>query len=196
MKRAGTLSGLMMMLLSATSVFAQPPGGAQRVTVVARLQQQYSQAKTNLTQSADKMTDEASTFKPSPDVRTFAGVFAHVAQFHYNYCSQFKGTANPNQENLEQTKTTRADAIKALADSFAYCDDAFSSLTDETPTQFVPGRGGEQSKVVPLMNLIAHDNEEYGIAAIYLRMKGLVPPSTENAARGRGGRAGGGRGRE
>jgi uncharacterized damage-inducible protein DinB len=186
-----------MMLLSTTFVFAQAPGGGQRVGVVARLQQQYNQAKTNLTQSAAKMTDETSTFKPSPDVRTFAGVFAHVAQFHYIYCSQFKGGANPIQENLEQTKTTRLDAIKALADSFAYCDEAFSSLTDDTATQFVPGRGGEQSRLVPLMNLIAHDNEEYGIATIYLRMKGMVPPSTENAARGRGGReGGGGRGRE
>lgn len=189
-------AGGLMMLLSAIPVFAQPQAGAQRVTVVGRLQQQYNQAKTNLTQSAEKMTDETSTFKPSPDVRTFAGVFAHVAQFHYIYCSQFKGGPNPNQDNLEQTKTTRADAMKALAESFAYCDEAFSSLTDDTATQFVPGRGGEQSKVVPLMNLIAHDNEEYGIATIYLRMKGLVPPSTENAARGRGGRAGGGRGRE
>jgi uncharacterized damage-inducible protein DinB len=182
-------------LLAASASFAQAPGGAQRVTAAGRLQQQYNQAKTNLTQSAEKMTDETATFKPSPDLRTFAGVFAHVAQFHYIWCSQFKGGTNPNQENLEQTKTSRTDAIKALAGSFAYCDDAFSSLTDETLNQFVAGRGGEQSKVVPLMNLIAHDNEEYGIATIYLRMKGLVPPSTENAARGRGAAGGGGRGR-
>src|SRR5262245_57537588 len=116
------------MVLTAATVFAQAPGGAQRVTAAVRLQQQYNQAKTNLTQSAEKMTEETATFKPSPDVRTFAGVFAHVAQFHYIWCSQFKGGANPNQDNLEQTKTTRADAIKTLADSFAYCDDAFASL--------------------------------------------------------------------
>ena len=182
--------------LAATSASAQAPGGG-RVGVVARLQQGYAQMKTNLTQAADKMTEADAAFKAAPEVRSFAQQFSHVAQFHYNYCSQAKGGANPNSENLEQTKTTKADAMKALADSFAYCDDAFSSLTDESVNQFITTRGGEQSKVVPLMNLIAHDNEEYGIITIYLRLKGQVPPSTENAGRGRRGGGGAeGRGRQ
>jgi uncharacterized damage-inducible protein DinB len=188
------------LLLSATVASAQAPAG-QKVGVAARLQQGYAQIKTNLTQAADKMTDADATFKPVPEIRAFAGQFAHVAQFHYNYCSQVKGGTNPNTANLEQTATTKADAVKALADSFAYCDDAFSSLTDETAMQMIATRGGEQAKAVPLMNLIAHDNEEYGIVTVYLRLKSMVPPSTENAGRGRrggGGGAGGGgaRGRE
>jgi uncharacterized damage-inducible protein DinB len=193
MKR--TLCLTAVVLLAAAAASAQAPAG-QRVGVAARLQQGYNQLKTNLTQSADKMSDADASFKPAPEIRTLAGQFAHIAQFHYLFCSQVKGGTNPNQENLEQTKTTKADATKALADSFAYCDDAFSSLTEESANQFVPARGGEQSKVVPLMNLIAHDNEEYGIITVYLRLKGLVPPSTENAGRGRGARGGGGRGRE
>jgi uncharacterized damage-inducible protein DinB len=178
-------------LLVATAGYAQAPGG-QRVGVATRLQQGYNQLKTILTQSAEKMTEADASFKPAPEIRTLAGQIAHIAQFHYLYCSQVKGGTNPNTENLEQTKTTKADVTKALADSFAYCDDAFSSLTEENVGQFVPARGGEQSKVVPLMNLIAHDNEEYGILTVYLRLKGIVPPSTDNAGRGRGGRTGGG----
>jgi uncharacterized damage-inducible protein DinB len=181
------------LLMSASLASAQPPAGGQRVGVAARLQQMYGQLKANLTQSAEQMSDADAAFKPSPEIRTFAGQFAHVAQFHYIFCSQVKGGSNPNQENLEQTKTTKADVVKALADSFAYCDDAFSSLTDETAMQFVPGRGGEQAKAVPLTNLVAHDSEEYGIITVYLRMKGQVPPSSEG--RGRGG-AGPGRGRQ
>lgn len=192
------------LLLAATAARAQAPAAPQRVGVAARLQQQYAGIKTNLTQAADKMTDADAAFKPSPDVRSFAQQFSHVAQFHYIFCNQVKGGANPNTENLEQTKTTKADATKALADSFAYCDDVFASLTEDSVGQYVAGRGGEQSKLVPLMNLIAHDNEEYGILTIYLRMKNMVPPSTENAGRGRrggapgggGAGAGGGRGRE
>jgi uncharacterized damage-inducible protein DinB len=181
-------------LLAASAVQAQAPTG-QKVGVAARLQQQYAQIKTNLTQSADKMSDADASFKPTPEIRSTAGQIAHVAQFHYLFCSQVKGGANPNTENLEQTKTAKADVVKALADSFAYCDDAFSSLTDETAMQMVAGRGGEQAKAVPLMNLIAHDNEEYGILTVYLRLKGMVPPSTENAGRGRGQGGGAGRGR-
>ena len=181
--------------LAATVASAQAPGGG-RVGVAARLQQMYNGLKANLTQAADKMTDADAAFKPAPEVRSFAQQFSHVAQFHYIFCSQVKGGTNPNTENLEQTKTTKADAVKALADSFAYCDDVFSSLTDETANQFVAGRGGEQARAVPLLNLIAHDNEEYGIITIYLRSKGQVPPSTENAGRGRRGGAGGGGGAE
>jgi uncharacterized damage-inducible protein DinB len=173
-------------LLAASAAFAQ--GAPQKVTVAVRLQQAYNQLKTNLTQAAAKMSEADATFKPSPENRTFAQQFSHVAQFHYVFCSQVKGGQNPNTENLEQTKTSKADALKALADSFAYCDDVFSSLTDEAATQFVAGRGGEQSKLVPLINLIAHDNEEYGIVTVLLRLKGMVPPSTENAGRGRAGR--------
>lgn len=193
MKRGLIVAG--SFLLTAAAAHAQAPGGGQRVGVAARLQQLYNQAKANLTQAADKMPEADAGFKPAAEIRTFAGQFSHVAQFHYLFCSQVKGVTNPNQENLEQTKTTKADVVKALADSFAFCDDAFSSLTDEGTMQFIPGRGGEQSKAAPLINLVAHDNEEYGIVTVYLRLKGIVPPSTENAGRGRGGRGDGGRGR-
>lgn len=188
------------LLLAVTAASAQAPPAGQKVGVAARLQQAYAQLKTNLTQAADKMTEADASFKPAPEIRAFAGQFAHVAQFHYLFCSQVKGGTNPNTANLEQTATTKADAVKALADSFTYCDDAFSTLTDESAAQFVANRGGEQAKAVPLINLIAHDNEEYGIITVYLRLKSMVPPSTENAGRGRGGRGGpgggGGRGRE
>jgi uncharacterized damage-inducible protein DinB len=182
-------------LLAATVASAQAPAGG-RVGVAARLQQMYTGLKTNLTQAADKMTDADASFKPAPEIRSFAQQFSHIAQFHYIFCSQVKGGTNPNTENLEQTKTTKADAVKALADSFAYCDDVFASLTDETANQSVAARGGEQARAVPLINLVAHDNEEYGILTIYLRLKGQVPPSTENAGRGRRGGAGGGGGAE
>jgi hypothetical protein len=45
-----------------------------------------------------------------------------------------------------------------------------------------------------------HGSEMYGIGTVYLRLKGLIPPSTELFMRGRGAPAGGrrgeGRGRE
>ena len=182
------------LLLAATAASAQPAAG--RVGIASRLRQSYAQMKRDLTEAADKMTDADATFKPAPEIRTFAGQFAHVAQFHYNYCSQVKGGTNPNTADLEQTATTKAAVVKALADSFAYCNDAFLSLTDETANQFIAVGGAQLARAVPLINFIAHDSEEYGIITVYLRLKSLVPPSTENAGRGRGGPAGGAPGRQ
>jgi uncharacterized damage-inducible protein DinB len=177
-------------LLVASAAFAQPPAPGP-VGIATGLQRAYAQMKTNLTQAADKMSEADYAFKPVPEIRSFGGQLAHVAQFHYLFCAGAKGVANPNQENIEQTKTTKADVVKALADSFAFCDDAFSSLTDATAVETVTqGRGGPTARAVLLTNLIAHDNEEYGIITVYMRLKSLVPPSTENAGRGRGGRGG------
>jgi uncharacterized damage-inducible protein DinB len=184
-----------ILIASPPPLAAQGPGGP--VGVAAAMQRGYAQMKANLTQAAEKMPDADYSFKPAGELRSFGGQIGHVANFHYLFCSAAKGEANPNQgQNLEQ-KTTKADFVKALADSFAYCDTPFSALTDESMSQMITqGRGGQVARGAVLMNLIAHDNEEYGIMTVYLRMKNLVPPSTENAGRGRGGARGEGRGRE
>jgi hypothetical protein len=98
---------------------------------------------------------------------------------------------NPNQgKNLEEL-TTKADVVKALADSFAFCDDAFASLTDQSALEVLTGgRGGPSARAVGLYGLIVHSNEMYGTAAAYLRANDIVPPSTANRGRGRGGRGG------
>jgi hypothetical protein len=59
------------------------------------------------------------------------------------------------------------------------------------------GRGGQQSRIAGLLGVLTHGSEMYGIGTVYLRLKGLVPPSTELFMRGRGGRGpqGGGEGR-
>jgi hypothetical protein len=94
---------------------------------------------------------------------------------------------NTMKMNLtEKTKTTRADIIQALADSFAFCDPVFANLTDQSATELVRQGQNEVARGSVLTNLIAHGNEEYGILTVYMRTKGMVPPSTERGMRGRG----------
>jgi len=182
-------------ILTAAVAAAQPPAPGS-VGTAAGLQRNYAQIKTFLTQSAEKMPNADYGFKPTADIRSFGQLFGHVANAQFGQCSGVKGVPNPHQgENFEQ-KTAKADIVKALADSFAFCDDAFASLTDETAAQLVSGgRGPQVSRATALMGVIAHGNEMYGIATVYLRLKGQVPPSTELFQRGRGG-PGGGRGGE
>lgn len=100
------------------------------------------------------------------------------------WCSQAKGEANPIQgQNFEQ-KTTKADFVKALADSFAYCDPAFAALTDESALQFVKQGQNDVARGVILNQVLVHDNLEYGVITVYLRLKELVPPSTERQQQG------------
>ena len=174
-------------VLAGSQGSAQAPAGGQKFTLTQGLQRSYNGIKLNLTEAADKLPDAQYNYRPSPEIRTYGGQLRHVAFFHYVFCSAAKGEPNPNKEDLEK-KTTKAEFVKALADSFAYCDPVFAALTDETALQLVKQGQNEVARGSVLSNLISHDNEEYGIITVYLRTKDLVPPSTERAQRGRAGR--------
>src|SRR5438477_6168212 len=184
-------------VFTASASFGQGPGGGAPAGIAVGLQRQYAALKTNLTQSAEKVSEADYAFKPTNEIRGYGQLWGHVANAQFNQCAQAKGVANPNQgADLEQ-KTTRAEFIKVLADSFAFCDDVFASLTDEKANEMLTGgRGGPTARSVVLLGLLTHGNEMYGIGTVYQRLKGVVPPSTENQGRGRGqGGGGGGRGR-
>jgi len=177
-------------LLCAASAQAQPPAAGQRRTVVQAIQAGYNGVKLNLTQAAEKMPEADYSFKPgtTPEVRNYGQLFAHVAQAQFGGCSAVKGVPNPMMgKQLEQELKTKAEIVKALSDSFALCDDAYASLTDANAMEFIKQGQGEVQRAAALMGNVVHDNEMFGTAAVYLRSKNMVPPSTERAqGRGRG----------
>jgi DinB superfamily len=186
-----TMCVALMALLTAAAANAQAPAAGQKIDLAGGLQRAYAGIKTNLTEAANKLPDADYTYRPSPDIRPYGGQLAHVANSQFNTCAVAKGEPNPNGTvNLETTKTARADIIKALADSFTYCDPVFASLTDQTALELVKQGQNEIARGAALSNLIAHSNEEYGIITVYLRTKSIVPPSTERAGRGRMGGGG------
>jgi hypothetical protein len=178
-------------LLIAPTVFSQPPAAGQKIGLATSLQRGYAGIKLNLTQEAEKMPEADYGFKPgsTAEVRTFGQAMAHVAQAQFGQCAGVKGVPNPIQgKNLEQELKTKAEIVKALADSFALCDDAFASTTDENAVQMIKQGPNEVTRAASLYGVIVHGNEMYGTAAVYLRSKNIVPPSTERAQgmRGRG----------
>jgi uncharacterized damage-inducible protein DinB len=177
-------------LFAAGTAAAQTPQGP--VGVAAGIQRSYAQIKMFLTQAAEKMPDTDYTFKPTPDIRSFGQLFGHVANAQFNQCAQARGTANPRQGENFEDKTAKADILKALSDSFTFCDEVFASLTEESAGQLVAGgRGPQTARANVLAGLLTHGNEMYGISTVYLRLKGQVPPSTELFQRGRGARGAG-----
>ena len=182
--------------LVAATAFAQPPAGGgqmqpQKVGIASSLQRGYAGFKTNFTQAAEKMPEADYSFKPgsTPEARTYTQVIAHIAMAQFVQCSALTAQPNPMQgKQLEQELKTKAEVTKALADSFALCDKAFAAVTDANAMEMVKtGMGpNEATRAAGLYGVIVHGNEMYGTAAVYLRSKNIVPPSTENAGRGRG----------
>jgi uncharacterized damage-inducible protein DinB len=138
----------------------------------------YDLAKTNVLKSAEKMPDDKFTFKPSPDVRTYGQLLAHVADSQYFFCGMAKGGPMENKGIEKGGKLAKADLVKALTEAFAYCDSAYAGLTDAGSAATVKIMGQDHTKLSALSFNSAHTFEHYGNIVTYLRMNGIVPPST------------------
>jgi len=144
----------------------------------ADVKRAYDEVKTNILRSAEKMPEENYDFSPAPRVRTFGEILGHIAQEQYLYfCAPVKG--EQKSVDIERTVKTKPDLIAALKDSFAYCDAAYDKMTDPEALKTVNTGGSKSMKLRLLWMNIVHDESHYGNLVTYLRIKGIVPPSTE-----------------
>ncbi len=138
--------------------------------------QAYTGVKNNVTKLADKVPEADYGFKATPEMRSMGQLIGHVADSQMRTCSAVNGAA---KQPTASSKTAKADLVAALKESFAECDKAFESLTDATAAKMVKTARGERTSLGALMGTTSHSNEEYGYLAVYLRLKGIVPPSSE-----------------
>lgn len=144
----------------------------------AEMKAAYESVKNNILKSAEKMPEEDYGFKPTPEIRSFAEVMDHVAAAQMHAC----GAVTGEQKSLNTEATTKADVMTALNSAFAECDKAYESLSDTNAAEMIKSPRGERSRLGLLAGNVAHDNEQYGILSVYMRLKGIVPPSSEHAA--------------
>ena len=128
--------------------------------------------------AAQKMPEENYSFKPTPEVRTFGQLVGHVADASYMFCSVASGEPNPGK-NIEKTKTSKADLVAALKDGVGYCNKAFDSMTDAKGSEMVKLFTFNLAKLTVFSLNTAHTDEHYGNMVTYMRLKGIVPPTSE-----------------
>ena len=186
----------LVLLLLATSAFGQSDaqkssaGSGQEKNAQASAAQAnpfsswnkmaYAMVKEILLRSAEKMPEENYSFKPTEAVRSYGQILGHVADSQYYFCSAALGETNPGLK-IEQTKTAKADLIAALKNAFAYCDKAYDGMTDTSGSQVVKLMGMDMPKLSVLTANNMHNLEHYGNLVTYMRMKNIVPPTSEQA---------------
>ena len=143
----------------------------------------YRTDKLNLTETAEKVPEEDYSFRPSPDVRTFAEVLNHVAGAQMRTCSTVLGSSM--NYTAPGSNASKANVQAALKASFEECDHAYDSTNDQNSMQLVHSYRGQVPRLAALMMNNEHDAEQYGILTVYMRLKGIVPPSTARAAAAR-----------
>jgi DinB superfamily len=137
----------------------------------------YTRVKTNFIKAAEKMPEDQYDFKPTPEMQSFKDRVAHIAVSSMGPCSTLKG--EPKTIDAKTLKS-KADVVAALKDSFATCDAVIDNMTDaDAVTMVAGGRGPARSKLAMGYGMVAHDNELYGYICVYMRLKGIVPPSSE-----------------
>ena len=136
----------------------------------------YTGIKNILMRSADKMPAENYSFRTVPEVRTYGEILTHIADIQFMLCGMVKGEQKQGKAPENKTK---ADATAYLKSSFDYCDSVYDSMTDAAGATKIKMFGQERTKLGVLNFNIEHDNEMYGTAVAYLRIKGIVPPSSD-----------------
>ena len=163
----------------APRVQAQAPAPANAMTQALR--SAWNSAKSNFRKSADVMPEAKYGFKPVDGVRTYGAILAHVAGASYEFCAAAKGEPPPHLEaEFEKSARTKADIVKALDGAIAYCDEIYKGLDDVKAAQMVAGAfGGPQgARAANLIGNTTHFQEHYGNLVTYMRINGLVPPSS------------------
>jgi hypothetical protein len=167
-----TLTGIALGQQPATP----PPAPCTENCMSKEAQANYARVKANIVKSADKMPGEDYSYKPTPDIRTFARVVNHVTEAQNHVCGAINGSkpADPPAETAD-----KATIVAALNASFTECDKAYGSLTDANMAEMIQAGPVKRSRLGMLWGNASHDNEQYATLALYMRLKGLVPPSSE-----------------
>lgn len=164
------------MAMATTTLGAQTAGGV--APHVAILKTQAETIRTFVLRTAEKVPENLYEFKPTPDVRSIAGLLGHIADGNNLLCGMAGGT-KPAVDRSNEKKTTRADLVAALKASYAACDQVFAATTDANATTAVDFFGQRETRLGMLAFTNSHMWEHYGNLVTYMRLKNIVPPSSE-----------------
>ena len=170
---------LLVLFCSVLAVAQQPPSGQKFTVASSIVERGYKGNQKNITEAAEKMPEADYSFRPTPQMRPFSQLVAHVALAQFGTCSMLKGQPDPHKDDKEENIKTKSEAVALLKASTALCDEAFSGLTDENMHELIKVGNNEAARGLMVTGTNSHDQEMYGTMAVYLRLKGIVPPTTE-----------------
>src|SRR5690242_15462502 len=153
---------------------AQQPAGNPLIATSKAI---FAISKNDVLGSVDRIPDDVWSVQRTKDVRTVGQMFAHIADGQYEFC----GVAiedRPVMKDIEKTAKSKADSVAALKTAFGYCDEAYNGLNDAKASEMVTFFGRQITRLGAMDFNTAHNMEHYGNLVTYMRLKGIVPPSS------------------
>jgi uncharacterized damage-inducible protein DinB len=159
---------------------AAPAAGSNPATQAVK--GQFGLVKNVVARTAEKVPEELYSFKPTPEVRSIAQLLGHIADSQFGMCAAAAGE-KPPQTGIEKGFSSKAQLSRAVAESNAYCDKVIGGMDDKKGMEIVQFFTGPTPRLHVLTFNIAHSYEHYGNLVTYMRLKGIVPPSSESNSR-------------
>ena len=170
---------VVLLLLTPGVVFAQ---SANPLTANARIQ--FGALSGFVLKSAEKVPEDLYSFRATPDVRSMAELFGHVADAMFAMCSAAAGT-KPPRTGIEKTVSAKPALVAALKEAISHCNGVYTAMTDQKgSSETVPFYFGPTPRLSVLYFVVTHTYEHYGNLVTYMRLKNIVPPSSEPAKPG------------
>jgi uncharacterized damage-inducible protein DinB len=171
-----SLGVIALVLLLPSHSFAQ---NANPMTANAKIQ--FGALTGFVVRSAEKVPEDLYSFRATPEVRSFAELFGHVADAMFSMCSTAAG-AKPPRTGIEKAVKAKSELLAALREGITYCNGVYDNMTDQKgSTETVPFYFGPTPRLSVLYFVVTHTYEHYGNLVTYMRLKNIVPPSSEPA---------------
>lgn len=161
-------------LLASSSLFAQ-----QKEPVSTVVKETLPRMEKNLIAAVETMPADKFSFKPTPQQQTFAHLVMHMTEANYYLCAK---AADVDEPKVAESKETdgKDKLLAALRASFAFCDTAVPKITDAKLGDPIEVWGGRKATRAFAVIALTNDwTDHYSIAAMYLRLNGLLPPTAK-----------------
>ena len=178
MKLTLTLTAMFAAIAVVHAAAQSPSPTGQKLTLSGQTISAYNGIQRDLLETAELMPEADYLFKPTPDTRPFGQLISHVALTQFRTCSLLQGGPSPKAAEKEETPRSKAVLIALLKESTTFCSPLVTAMTDEGMVQLIKAGPVEGARGLVLIGLVTHGNEVYGTIAVYLRLKGIVPPTT------------------
>lgn len=171
-------SAVLLAFVVAPPLFAQAPGSSRSPD--SEVRGQWSTVSKYLARSAAAVPESSYVYKPIATVRSFGQLIAHVAGSQMMFCAAALGETVPKEDDFEKRTMSKAELVAALDASNTYCTRAYAVPSSKLggPVEMF---GQHFTRGGMLVINATHDNEHYGNVVTYMRMLGLVPPSSQPA---------------
>ena len=171
-------AGLCVLLCAALVAAASTAAAQAPNPLSASAKAQFTGISAFVTRSADKIPETLYSFRATPEVRTIAQLFGHIADAYFAMCSA-AGGSKPPQQSFEKSATTKAALVKGLADGVSFCQSVMAAMNDQKGAESVEFYFGPTPRLGILFFVTTHTYEHYGNLVTYMRLNKIVPPSSE-----------------